>query len=267
MTLENKMGVGHSQKEWLTDTRLMLYAFDRGRGQHNKIPWCWLEYRLQGPGTGKSHTRLGFKSRSEHIWWFDLNYKDLIQKNAIWSEIWLNIFDIRCEKKLYRAKSAACLWTQNGMHERSKHFCFMCNLMPKLHRTNWLTVIVHVLWLRCTFITCDWEDQSIKYSESNNSRHLHFLMKIRLHIHSCERFEIWPRKIWDLEEKWRRAIWQNDFNPFPGDLSWGFDFRFAHTRKTVTVIVKYTPKIDDRRVLIDIEISHCWQSAVHSTHS
>jgi len=34
------------------------------------------------------------------------------------------------------------------MHESSKHFCFVCSLMPKLYRTNWLADIVSTVTLR-----------------------------------------------------------------------------------------------------------------------
>jgi len=33
------------------------------------------------------------------------------------------------------------------VNELSKHSCFGCSLMPKLHFTNWLIDIIHVLWL------------------------------------------------------------------------------------------------------------------------
>ena len=61
----------------------------------------------------------------------------------------LKCFAIRFEKKdLNPGKSAVCLPTQNEMHESSKHFCFVCSLMPKLYRTNWLADIVSTVTLR-----------------------------------------------------------------------------------------------------------------------
>jgi len=45
--------------------------------------------------TGKSQSQLGFTSWFQHIWRFDFNYKDSIQKSKIQLEIWLKIFEIR----------------------------------------------------------------------------------------------------------------------------------------------------------------------------
>ena len=49
-----------------------------------------------------SQSQLWFKSRFEHIWQFDLKYKDSIYKIAISFEIWFEIFVIRFEKDLNR---------------------------------------------------------------------------------------------------------------------------------------------------------------------
>ena len=62
---------------------------------------------IYAPVMGKSHSRLGFSSRFEHIWRIDLNYKDSLQKTAVWFEICFTIFEIWFEIKLNRDKSAA----------------------------------------------------------------------------------------------------------------------------------------------------------------
>jgi len=49
------------------------------------------------------------------------------------------------------------------MHEPSKHFCFRCSLMPKLHCTNWLIDTIHVQWLHEVYRA--WF--CLKYSASN----------------------------------------------------------------------------------------------------
>jgi len=83
---------------------------------------------------GKSQSRLRFKSLFEHILILDLNYKDSIEKTVIQFHIWFEIFGDSIFKNLSHDKSAACLPTQNGMHESVKHFWFGCELMPKLRK-------------------------------------------------------------------------------------------------------------------------------------
>jgi len=68
--------------------------------------------------------------------------------DLIWS-FWDSI-----KKESKRDKSAACLQAQNGMHELSKHFCFGCNLMLKLHHTNWMTDTVLRLY-EVGYVMCD----------------------------------------------------------------------------------------------------------------
>ena len=98
---------------------------------------------------GKSQSRLGFKSRFEHIWRFGSNYRDSIPKIAVWFEIWFEFFG---DSILKRFKSglilAACLPTQNEMHESLEQFCFGCSLAPKLHRVSWLIDIVSTVSLQ-----------------------------------------------------------------------------------------------------------------------
>jgi len=102
---------------------------------------------------------LGFKWPFEHFWRFDLNYKDSIQNIAILFESFAIRFDSK--KNLNCDKSAACLPTQNGMHELlSKHFCFGCNLMQKLHRTNWLIDIVSSVTLWIALVVALWTETS-----------------------------------------------------------------------------------------------------------
>jgi len=104
-------------------------------------------------------------------------------------------FVIRFEKKgLNRDKSDACLPTQNEMHESSKHFCFGCDLMLKLHRTD----IVSTVTVQSISRVIRPKMHFVKY------RYLHFLLKIYLHIYFRERFETWfeisPWKISDLRK-------------------------------------------------------------------
>ena len=54
---------------------------------------------------------------------------------------------------------------RNGMHESSKHFCFGCDLMQKLHRAKWMIGTV---------------GYSIIFD---------ILLKVYLHVYFCERFE------------------------------------------------------------------------------
>ena len=93
-----------------------------------------------------------FKSRFQHVWEFDLKYKDLIQKIAIGFDICFLSDSIR--KKLNRDKSAACLPDANGMHGSSNHFCFRRDFMPKLHQ--WMIVIdfAFIATLRTRPISC-----------------------------------------------------------------------------------------------------------------
>jgi len=67
--------------------------------------------------------KIRFK-RSRFDLWFDFNFCD-----SVW------------KKGLNRDKSDACLPTQNEMHESSKHFCFGCDLMLKLHRTDIVSTV------------------------------------------------------------------------------------------------------------------------------
>jgi len=137
-----EFGVDRKKPEWLINKNIALVINElcrrrRRQAVRRMLPPCYAPV-------------MGFKSRFHHIWRFDLNYKYSIQRLDLrfdwkfWDSIW---------QKLNRDKSAACLPTQKGMHKSSKHFCLGCNLMPKLHRTDWLTDIVYVL---CTkYIVCD----------------------------------------------------------------------------------------------------------------
>ena len=40
------------------------------------------------------------------------------------------------------------------MHESSKHFCFRCSLIPKLHHTNWL-INIYKYCDSAKYIMCD----------------------------------------------------------------------------------------------------------------
>jgi len=113
------------------------------------------------------------------------------------------MFEIWLERKLNPNKSATFLPMQNGMHKSSKHFSLGCNLMPKLHCSNWLADIVCVL-LTLQSISCVTRPKiyCIKY------RCLGFLLKICLHTHFCESFEIWP---WKIFKKSGFEIWLKDF--------------------------------------------------------
>ena len=151
-------------------------------------------------------------------------------------------FDSIRKKNLNCDKSAACLPTQNGMHELlSKHFCFACNLMQKLHRTNWLIDIVSSVTLWIALVVALWTENSetdyLLMSRvtrpkitSSDIAILTFYWKficmfifvkdLRFHLRSdLERFGIWRKMgIWKLV-KWFERFW---------DLSYRFGLRFTH---------------------------------------
>jgi len=101
----------------------------------------------------------------------------------------LNFSAIRFEKKHFKSRQVSCLLTDvkrdAWVTEALLHFCFWCNLMPKiasLSDNDW---------------PCKYRDFHVriglKYTVSSD---LDYLLKISLHIYFCERFEtqfeIWP---------------------------------------------------------------------------
>jgi len=129
------------------------------------------------------------------------------------SSIWFkrsrfDIFAIRFED-LNPDKSAACLQTQNEMHESSKHFCFGCSLMSKVHRTNWLINIVSsILWLYEVYHV----RLGLKYTSSN----------IAIFSFCWKFIYIFKMGIWDLAKWFESVSWKI------WHLSYRFDLRLAH---------------------------------------
>ena len=96
------------------------------------------------------------------------------------------------------------------MHESSKHFCFGCSLMPKLHRANGTIDTVSTTTVRSILCAIRPKIYCVKH------RYLDFLLKIYLHIYFCKRSEIWDLTLKDLgfEEKRGFETWLNDINAF-----------------------------------------------------
>jgi len=80
---------------------------------------------------GKSQSRLGFKSRFEPFWWFDLRWKDLIWHIAIRFAIWFENVAIRFEK-IAKSRQIATVVTQYFQSKSRDYIIYAANKPPGL---------------------------------------------------------------------------------------------------------------------------------------
>jgi len=144
---------------------------------------------------------------------FDLNYKDSIQKRAIWLEIWFEFFG-QFHLKRFKSRQISCLLTDakwNTWIIKILLLRMKFNAELKLHHTNWMINMVSTMTLR--YISRVITPKNTLCQKYRFIASYYFPLKIYLHIYFCERFEIWPWKIWDLKKmgirdlaKWFKSI-------------------------------------------------------------
>ena len=151
-----------------------------------RLPFQALSCSLEDRKAVTSKSRLRYKLRFHHISRFDLNYKYLVQKIAIWFETRFDIFAIRLEKDSNHDKPAACLLTDTNWNVRiietlTHSMQFDAETAP-YYLTDWHCMcIVTLQTISCVIRP---KIYHVKY------HNLDFLFKIYLHTRFCEGFEI-----------------------------------------------------------------------------
>ena len=87
-------------------------------------------------GDGQIPIAMGFKSRFEHIWGFDLNCISLqirFKKSRFDFTFYLKFLEFDLKKQRFKSPQISCLLIDAKRNKLSKHFCFRCSLIQKLY--------------------------------------------------------------------------------------------------------------------------------------